>query len=194
MRLELKKHNEKRIIDFIIGKENLKQIVLFNIGTDAVLYDSFGPFVGQMIKAQKFKHIVSYGDLKNKNMALNLKDNYKEIIEKHSNDLIIGIDAALTKNLDDEGKMFFIDNPIRAGLGIGNYIGNFGEYAIKYIVTKNGNSTRLGNIYNTGKKLIRFLQKFDKELDDEIKEDKLAEIDFFDDLFWEYELNEANKK
>ena len=51
MRLELKKHNEKRIIDFIIGKENLKQIVLFNIGTDAVLYDSIGLFVGQMIKA-----------------------------------------------------------------------------------------------------------------------------------------------
>lgn len=133
----IKNLNIKDIANYIYAeflKSNKDEIVIINIGTDKCIGDSFAPMLGSLMEYNNID-LNFYGTLENPIHALNLENKYQEILYKHNNAFIIGIDASATYNQNNIGNLSIRDIPIRPGKGIGKELCDVGDISIIYINT-----------------------------------------------------------
>lgn len=109
-----------------------KEIMFICIGTNEIIWDSIGPYVGTYLK-QKIREEIIIGDLKNNICS---KNDLKKYYPKVENKFIIAIDSAITeKGL--QGEIFITDKPLIMGAGINKNKGKIGNISIKASVNKN---------------------------------------------------------
>lgn len=167
------------VFDIMNQLKDNKKLVMVCVGTDKIIGDSFGPFVGTLLNEIKLDNIIVYGDLINPIHALNVDERSKEIKMKHPNDLIIGIDASLSS----EDYIFDVDykkRPLKPGKGVGKELNPVGEACILcYTDTIESkikiNKIRLGDIYKNAKFLVSLIKELDNKITEE-REQLLNEV------------------
>lgn len=107
------------------------------VGTSRALFDSFGPFIGDYLKA---KGIPVYGTSDKNVNALTMYSSLNKIYNKDKvpMDNIIAIDSAVTYTEEKKNKMEVrIDAPIYPGAGVGKQLPTIGKHSIvMYTLTK----------------------------------------------------------
>lgn len=148
-------------------KSGKNKIVIINIGTDRVIGDSLGPFVGTLTN-NIVNNITVYGTLNEPIHALNCNKKISEIMKNHSDDFIIAISASLGKE-QDINNIYLRERPIYPGLATGRYLNPVGDCSIigvvnssKLIVTEALQEIRLSEIFNMAKRISDELIKLDK--------------------------------
>lgn len=132
-------------------------IIFLCIGSDRSTGDSFGPFVGTMLKEKNFPHHV-FGTIEEPVHALNLKAVLKKINSQFHEPTIFCVDACLGDN-HQIGSIILKDGPLLPGNAINNLLPEVGNYHLKAIVncldpafpTHALNSTRLHTVMNLAK-------------------------------------------
>lgn len=120
-----------------IVKDN-RPIIFLCIGTDRATGDSLGPLIGYKLKNVKHKNFYIYGSLESPIHSINLKSILDKINDTFVNPFIIGIDASLG-NVQNIGKIFIEDLPLRPGLAVNKSLPTVGEMNIKGVVNISGN-------------------------------------------------------
>ena len=116
------------------SKKNYQEIKFICIGTDRIIGDSFGPFVGSLIKKDIKNRYQIFGDLECNVNALNVE----RINEENKKDsLIIAIDAATTRNIGSIGNISISSESLRPGSGVGKEISPVGDISIRGIIGLN---------------------------------------------------------
>jgi putative sporulation protein YyaC len=103
------------------------------IGTDMVIGDSLGPIIGSKLIENNFPLMV-FGTLDKPIHAMNIEYEFSKIKNSYPNYNIIGIDASLTYNIDNIGKIFIKDKPIKPGAGVDKDLIEVGDYSIAGVV------------------------------------------------------------
>ncbi len=134
-----------------------KEIIFLCIGSDRSTGDSFGPFVGTMLKENKFPHHV-YGTIAEPVHALNLEVVLKEIRNRFTEPTIFGVDACLG-DIHQIGSILLKEGPLIPGYAINNFLPEVGNYHLKAVVNyldpnspvSSLNTTRLATVLNLAK-------------------------------------------
>lgn len=103
-----------------------KETVIVCIGTDRNIGDCLAPIIGTFLKEKGF-HLPIYGTVENPLHALNLKEEYKKIKEKHPDQKIIAIDATI----GHVGTISLRDIPIYPGSALQKDLPPIGHYSIR---------------------------------------------------------------
>jgi len=120
---ELKEH---------IGDIPLKEITFFCVGTVSCSGDAYGPKVGQLLKDLGYKNVI--GTIKKPVHAGNLNERVKEVGD---NKTVIAIDASVTTNPANLGRLLFKKGTLSPGIGVGkNDLEEIGHYEIAGCVTE----------------------------------------------------------
>ncbi len=117
------------------NKKETNEIIFVCIGTDRVIGDSLGPFIGSLLKS-KLGHYTVIGDLEKNITFENIEEELEILDYKNKENYIIAIDAALS----DENNIgnFYIDkNGISIGKGLNKNKEKIGDIGIKVVVGKN---------------------------------------------------------
>lgn len=144
--------NEMSSLLRTLCKASKSDIVFLCIGSDRSTGDSYGPFVGTMLKEQNFPFHV-FGTIAEPVHALNLKTVLEEIHLQFKNPIIFGVDACLGDG-HQIGSIILKDGPLTPGYAINNMLPAVGNYHLKGIVNyldpdspiKSLNSTRLDTV------------------------------------------------
>lgn len=120
-----------------IVKDN-RPIIFLCIGTDRATGDSLGPLIGYKLKNIRHKNFYIYGSLESPIHSINLESILDKINNNFINPFIIGIDASLG-NVQNIGKIFIEDLPLRPGLAVNKSLPQVGEMSIKGVVNISGN-------------------------------------------------------
>lgn len=149
--------NEMSLLLRTLCRASNSDIVFLCIGSDRSTGDSYGPFVGTMLKEQNFPFHV-FGTIAEPVHALNLKVVLEEIHHQFSNPIIFGVDACLG---DDQqiGSIILKEGPLTPGHAINNLLPSVGNYHLKGIVNyldpdypvNSLNSTRLDTVMSLAK-------------------------------------------
>lgn len=107
-------------------------MVFLCIGSDRSTGDSYGPFVGKMLKEQQFPHPV-FGTIEEPVHALNMKKVLGEIRGRFTDPLIVSIDACLG-DTQQIGSILFSDGPLIPGYAIQNPLPGVGDCHFKGVV------------------------------------------------------------
>ncbi|WP_035269715.1 spore protease YyaC [Desulfitibacter alkalitolerans] len=144
-----------------------RPIVVVNIGTDRSTGDSLGPLVGSFLKERQslIPNIHVYGTLDEPVHATNIVRYMEDIMETHTNPIIIAVDACLgqAKNV---GNLNLGIGPVKPGAGVKKelpYVGhiymtgtvNVGGY-LEYLVLQN---TRLNLVMKLAKSISDTIYK-----------------------------------
>ena len=124
--------NEMSLLLRTLCRASNSDIVFLCIGSDRSTGDSYGPFVGTMLKEQNFPFHV-FGTIAEPVHALNLKVVLKEIHHQFSNPIIFGVDACLGDN-HQIGSIILKEGPLTPGYAINNPLPAVGNYHLKGIV------------------------------------------------------------
>ncbi|MFC7364297.1 MULTISPECIES: spore protease YyaC [Bhargavaea] len=116
----------------LLHRSHSGDIVFLCIGSDRSTGDSYGPFVGKMLKDQQFPHPV-YGTIEEPVHALNLKKVLGEIRGRYTDPLIVSIDACLG-DTHQIGSILFNDGPLIPGYAIQNPLPGVGDCHFKGVV------------------------------------------------------------
>ena len=123
--------------------------VLLNIGSDRLTGDALGPLVGTRIS--EISSLPVYGTLDEPVHAVNLAEKIEEIKLKHSNPLIIAVDACLTDKAANVGTISITKGSMSPGAGVNKDLPEVGEISIAGVVNVGGflefltlQNTRLG--------------------------------------------------
>ncbi|OES43897.1 spore protease YyaC [Domibacillus iocasae] len=156
-----------------------QEVVFVCIGTDRSSGDSYGPFVGSKLKQtfylRKYTHVSVYGCLDYPVHAKNLAETIQKIKERHTNPVVIAIDACLgaAKNI---GTVVLDQGPMKPGSGVQKELPPIGDYHISGIVNVGGfiplqvlQSTRLALVYKMANKTADFITRALFELEYEKK-------------------------
>ena len=117
--------------NFLKDELNADTIIVC-IGTDRCIGDCLGPLIGSMLE-EKFFPLPIYGTVSNPIHALNLDRKLSDIILKHPNSKIIGIDACLGPP-SKVGEIQVRNYPINPGKGVGKSLSPVGDISIIGIV------------------------------------------------------------
>ena len=131
--------------------EEYSNIVILGIGTDLILGDSIGPFVGTKLKTIENDYIQVYGELSNTINFKNGKDIINNIYKNYKKPYVITIDATLS-NSKNIGEIVLNKGYIKIGKAFDKSICFYSNININCIV---------GNKYNTKEKNILELNKID---------------------------------
>lgn len=134
--------------------------VIICIGSDLVVGDSLGPFIGTQL-SNRLKNVYVYGTLQNPITAketLTIKNTIKLI---HPKSKILVIDAAVGEETD-VGLIKVTDKGIKPGLGINKDLDVLGDVSIIGIVAKKETppnnlfyQTRFSLVYNISQTIIQ---------------------------------------
>ena len=94
--------------------------------------------IGYKLKNIERKNIYIYGSLEYPVHSINLSEVLKKIKSNFIDPFIIGIDASLG-NVQNIGKVFVEDSPLRPGLALDKDLPEVGEISIKGVVNISGN-------------------------------------------------------
>lgn len=127
---------ERKLIHLIeshiaLIKKNWSSIVIFCIGTNRILGDTFGPLTGTLLCELKVPCKV-FGTLKNPVHALNLNEAVKCLSES---DLVIAVDASLG-SINGVGKLLVDLKPIMPGKGLGKKLLAVGDISVSSVVAE----------------------------------------------------------
>ncbi|BAU26283.1 putative sporulation protein YyaC [Aneurinibacillus soli] len=112
-------------------------IIVFCIGTDRSTGDALGPIVGSNLEKMYTNHITVYGTLESPVHAVNLQETIEHVQRKHTNPLIIAVDACLGQ-LNSVGKITVAHGPIKPGAGVKKQLPEVGTFHITGIVNIGG--------------------------------------------------------
>lgn len=146
---------DEKLFEMLSSKMRSKsKIVVLCIGTDKLIFDSYGPFVGYLLKnvykLDREEKIDVLGDLKEPVHALNLAEKLKEVDRENS--LIIAVDAAVTEDKEKHKTIAADEGPILPGSAAGKRLPRVGDINIKgliytgYILWGEKDPVRLGDI------------------------------------------------
>jgi putative sporulation protein YyaC len=107
------------------------------IGTDRSTGDSLGPLVGTLLEEKDPAPFYVYGTLDQPIHAVNLEDRLKEIIVKHRDPYLIGIDACLGR-IKNVGVIQLGHGPVKPGAGVNKELPSVGDIHITGIVNVSG--------------------------------------------------------
>lgn len=142
-------------------RNNWSELVFLCIGTDRVIGDCLGPFVGQKLSSYSGTVFSVYGTLFQPVHALNLTDIYQHIQTHHPNALIIAIDASLgeKKHL---GYVTIANGALHPGAAIHKQLPSVGHIHITGIVNVSGvleqltlQTTRLSTVIFLADKIVQ---------------------------------------
>lgn len=172
------------MLDILEQVRENKQVVIACIGTDLCIADSYGPLVGTLLREADLKNIIVYGTLDNPIHALNVNKISQDIMTKHKNDIVIAIDACISKDkhLHD---ILYQKKPICPGKGNNKKLSEIGHVAIKCCMGKNpdtkSNQDSVSRLRHTYKE-AKFTASIIKELDNLITNEKEIEDEVSFDL------------
>lgn len=132
---EIGEYLYKKLVPIV--KDN-RPIIFLCIGTDRATGDSLGPLIGYKLKNIRHKNFYIYGSLESPIHSINLESILDKINNNFINPFIIGIDASLG-NVQNIGKIFIEDLPLRPGLAVNKSLPQVGEMSIKGVVNISGN-------------------------------------------------------
>lgn len=115
-----------------------KHIVLLCIGSDRSTGDSLGPLVGHNLKFLSRTNFHILGNLEMPVHAKNLHQVLKYINKKFNDPYIIAVDACLG-HIQNIGKIFVQDTPLRPGSAVNKNLPPVGNLSITGIVNISGN-------------------------------------------------------
>lgn len=132
-------------------------IVFLCIGSDRSTGDSYGPFVGTMLKEKQFPHPV-FGTIAEPVHALNLENVLKDIDSRFSKPIIIAVDSSLG-DYHQIGSILLKEGPLIPGFAVQNPLPQVGTYHLKAVVNyldphfpaSSLNTTRLDTVLNLSK-------------------------------------------
>lgn len=114
-----------------------KHIVLLCIGSDRSTGDSLGPLVGHNLKFLSRPNFHIFGDLEIPVHAKNLTQFINHVNKKFDNPYIIAVDACLG-HLQNIGKVFIQDKPLKPGSAVNKDLPLVGDLSITGIVNISG--------------------------------------------------------
>lgn len=115
-----------------------KHIVLLCIGSDRSTGDSLGPLVGHNLKFLSRTNFHIFGNLEMPVHAKNLNPVLKYINKKFNDPYIIAVDACLG-HIQNIGKVFVQDIPLKPGSAVNKNLPPVGDLSITGIVNISGN-------------------------------------------------------
>lgn len=107
-----------------------KEILFFCVGTDRSTGDSLGPLVGMFLEEKGYDVV---GTLDKPVHAMNVKSRYYEAKQKYPNHFIVAIDAVLGE-LNNIGKIYAKNGPLKPGLGVGKSLIEVGDIRVCGVV------------------------------------------------------------
>ncbi len=121
-----------------------KDIVFLCIGTDKIIGDSLGPYIGTLLKRRGCCVYGCIGDTVN---ATNLTAAIVQIFRRHKNPFIIAVDACLGRR-DHVGFASLSTEKLKAGAGVNKILLPVGNISVTGIVTEFGANSfkRLMNV------------------------------------------------
>lgn len=114
-----------------------QHLVIVCVGTDRSTGDSLGPLIGTKLQESELRNITVYGSLDEPVHALNLHQFVGLIKRKHSDSLILAIDACLGKS-ESVGYISLKKGPLKPGTGVNKSLPEIGDYHIIGIVNVGG--------------------------------------------------------
>ena len=142
-----------------------KNLVIFNMGSSSLNFDSFGPILGTLLEEKHLKNFKIIGTMDNNVNAKNMKEKYNLI--NSETDFVIATDAAIANKEKSHENMILLKNSsIEPGSAMGKDLGSIGDICIKYIVNDEyiqniHKIMRLENPYNAAKIVSDFLKSID---------------------------------
>lgn len=119
-------------------KDQFSDYVFLCIGTNKVMGDSFGPFVGhfllQQLPYKKHTHVV--GNIQKNVSYINAECKIEQIYKRFESPCIIAIDSAFSRE-QDVGRIIVTNSKIQLGKGMGKRRYETGNIAIKGVIAKN---------------------------------------------------------
>lgn len=107
--------------------------VILCIGTDRLIGDCLGPFLGTLLERTAEDRLPVYGTLSDAVHALNLPDIYAQIKKKHPHRAVIAVDASLGSP-EHIGSVFVRSGSLRPGAGVRKTLPEAGDISITGIV------------------------------------------------------------
>ena len=107
--------------------------VILCIGTDRLIGDCLGPFLGTLLERTAEDRLQVYGTLSQAVHALNLPDIITQIKRKHPNRPVIAVDASLGAP-EHVGSVFVRSGSLRPGAGVRKELPKAGDISITGIV------------------------------------------------------------
>ena len=134
--------------------------VIVCIGSDLVVGDSLGPYVGTEI-SKKLNNVYVYGTLKNPITAKESNVLYNNVKKLHPKSQILVVDAAVVSK-NDVGLIKVTDRGIKPGLGVNKDLELLGDVSIIGIVAEKQTppnslfyQTRFSLVYNISQTIIK---------------------------------------
>ena len=116
--------------------------VILCIGTDRLIGDCLGPFLGTLLEKAAEDRLPVYGTLSNAVHALNLPEIYAQIKKKHPDRAVIAVDASLGSR-EQIGSVFVRSGSLRPGAGVRKALPEAGDISITGIVGTYGSQPYL---------------------------------------------------
>lgn len=107
--------------------------VILCIGTDRLIGDCLGPFLGTMLERAAKGRLPVYGTLSDAVHALNLPNINEQIKKKHPHRAVIAVDASLGSP-EQVGSVFVRSGSLRPGAGVCKTLPATGDISITGIV------------------------------------------------------------
>jgi putative sporulation protein YyaC len=114
-----------------------RPIVFICIGTDRSTGDSLGPLIGTLLEEKRPQDFYVYGTLDEPIHAVNLEERLNEVMTRHDNPYIIGIDACLGR-MKNVGTIQVGNGPVKPGAGVNKQLPAVGDIHITGIVNVSG--------------------------------------------------------
>ena len=114
-----------------------QHLVVVCVGTDRSTGDSLGPLIGTKLLQSGLQNMTVYGTLDEPVHALNLDQFVALIKEKHSDSLVLAIDACLGRS-ESVGYISLKEGPLKPGTGVNKALPEIGDYHIIGIVNVGG--------------------------------------------------------
>lgn len=135
--------------------------VILCIGTDRMIGDCLGPFVGTMLEKAAGPRLSIYGSLADTVHALNLSDVYAQIKKKHPGRTVIAVDASFGMQ-EHIGSVFIRPGSLQPGAGVRKNLPPLGDITITGIVGTSScqpyldlQTVRLSTIFAMADKICR---------------------------------------
>ena len=140
-----------------------RQKVYLCLGTDKLVFDSLGPIVGSLLKADDRCDGYVYGTIAEPVTALQVEKAIEFIRRFHVGAEVIVIDSAIGKK-EEVGKIKTFDKGLRPALGIDRQMAPVGDKSIMGIITTKDNvkqpsacNVKLSQVYDMAKRIVNVI-------------------------------------